>query len=330
MPRPWEKDLSRFDLSFFDRGPSRREWLTSVALFCITVISTTFAGLVYPFSNTDIFTTARNVALNPALLLYGLPYSVPLLTILLAHEMGHFLACRYYGMNCTPPFFIPLPISIAGTLGAFIRIKSQFRNKRALFDTGIAGPLAGFIFLLPALVIGIGMSHVLPKSAMQAGLFSFGEPLIFRLAGKLVLGYSPQSQAIFAHPIAMAAWFGLLATSLNLLPIWQLDGGHIAYAIFGRRVQKTMTKWLAGALLAFSLLMSSGNLFRLFGWAIPLPNFSYLFFGLLLFILGLRSNFYHPPTLEEDEKLGIGRIILGIIALAILIVSFIPVPISFS
>jgi membrane-associated protease RseP (regulator of RpoE activity) len=252
---------------------------------------------------------------HPRILLYGLPFSFTFLSILLSHELGHFFACRYYGIRCTPPYFIPVPISFAGTLGAFIRIKSPFQNKRALFDVGIAGPLAGFAFAIPSLIVGIANSRLVPKGAVQGGMY-FGEPLLFRWIGKFILGYTPQSQDMMAHPIAMAAWFGLLATSLNLFPIWQLDGGHIAYAILGRETQKKLSIVGVFALIAVSFV----------GWPIP----SYLVFGLLLLILGMRYRFYHPPTLYDADGVGTIRVVLALLALTILIVSFTPVPVSVS
>ena len=271
------------------------------------------AGLLYARGDLGFLRTILTVLARPHILIYGLPFSFTFLMILLAHELGHFFACRYYGIRCTPPYFLPLPISIAGTLGAFIRIKAPFQNRRALFDVGVAGPLAGFAFVLPALIIGISRSQLIPRGSAGGG-YSFGEPLIFRLVGKLVLGYSPARQDMIAHPIAMAAWFGLLATSLNLFPIWQLDGGHISYAIFGRERQKKLS--IAGtiALVAISLL----------GWPIP----SYLLFGLLLMAFGARYKFYHPATLSDEEDLGPGRVFLGMIAYLILILCFTPVPIS--
>lgn len=290
-----------------------RQWLAPVVLLFITALSTTFAGLFYVFGDIGFFAAVGATLLKPSLILQGLPFSIPLITILLAHEMGHYLACRYHGVSCTPPYFIPVPISIAGTLGAFIKIKSHFPNRRVLFDIGIAGPLAGFAFVIPALWIGVSFSRLVPKGSIAGGL-SFGEPLVFRWFGRMALGYSPAVHDMIAHPIAMAAWFGLLATSLNLLPIWQLDGGHIAYAIFGRRLQKKISVTAAASLLAVSFL----------GWPTP----SYLLFALLLIILGMRVRFYHPATLMDVEPLGSGRIFMGIIAALILILSFIVVPIS--
>ena len=297
-------------------GPSRREWVISAVLFCVTVITTSFAGLFSLAGNAGLATVLWATCNKPSLILQGLPFSIPLISILLAHEMGHFLACRYYGVRCTPPFFIPAPISITGTLGAFIKIKSPFHHKRALFDIGIAGPLAGFVFTLPTLWIGVGLSKLIPKGALGTGGLSFGEPLVFRMFGKLILGYAPSRQDMVAHPIAMAAWFGLLATSLNLLPIWQLDGGHIAYAMFGPARQKKVSIATVVALIIVSFL----------GWPTP----SYLLFGLLLLIIGARLRFYHPPTLMDGEDLGGGRFFLGLLALLILIIAFTPVPVSIS
>jgi len=222
-----------------------------VFLFLATFLSTTFAGISYVGVYGDFLTTLMAVLLNPSLLVLGLPFSFTFLIILLAHEFGHFFACRYYGIKCTPPFFIPLPISIAGTLGAFIRIKSAFQNKRTLFDVGVAGPLAGFAFVVPALFVGISHSQLIPKGSVADGI-NFGEPLLFKLIGRIVIGYSPSTQDMIAHPIAMAAWFGLLATCLNLFPIWQLDGGHIAYAILGRERQKQLSIGAAIALVLMS------------------------------------------------------------------------------
>ncbi len=292
--------------------PEWREWVIPAVLFFVTAVSTTYAGLFYVYGDLGP-RVARMILAHPSRILQGVPFSLTLITILLAHEMGHFLACRYYGIRCTPPFFIPLPITFAGTLGAFIRIKSPFQHKRALFDVGIAGPLAGFAFVVPALIIGVAYSTLGPKTGAHDALF-FGEPLIFRLVGKLVLGYRPATQDMFAHPIAMAAWFGLLATSLNLFPIWQLDGGHITYALLGRERQKRVSIFAAIALMLVSFV----------GW----PYLSYLLFAGLILFLGMRYRFYHPPTLCEEDPLGTPRTVLGVLAFVILAVSFTPVPIS--
>ena len=279
-------------------------------LFLATLISTTYAGLFYTDSDLGL---PRTIVTHPANLLKGVPFSFTLIVILLAHELGHYFACRHYGIRCTPPFFIPLPVTFAGTMGAFIRIKSPFQHRRALFDVGIAGPLAGFAFVVPALVIGINRSTLVLRHSVPGDIY-FGEPLLFRWLGAMMIGYTPGTHDLFPHPIAMAAWFGLLVTSLNLFPIWQLDGGHVAYAMLGRERQKKVSLVAAFALMLISLA----------GWPIP----SYLLFACLLLFLSTRSRFYHPPTMSDDEQLGPGRVALGIILFLILIVSFTPVPIS--
>jgi membrane-associated protease RseP (regulator of RpoE activity) len=318
---PWEKPTDYFDPQYIEPGPSLGEWIYSVILLGITILSTTFAGLFFAAGDIGFFRAFIVAIKHPSLLCYGLPFSIPLISILLAHELGHFIACRYYGMRCTPPFFIPFPISIAGTMGAFIKIKSPFLHRRALFDVGVAGPLAGFIFTLPTLWIGISHSRLIPKAALGNGRLNYGEPLIFRLIGMLALGYSPGRHDMIAHPIAMAGWWGLFATSLNLLPIWQLDGGHIAYAMIRRSRHRTLS------IIAIVFLMLIG----LLSWRIPVIFIPpYLFIGVLLLIIGMRLRFYHPPTLQDEDPLGTGRLLLGLLALLVLIFSFMPVPISFT
>jgi membrane-associated protease RseP (regulator of RpoE activity) len=311
-----EKPLDCFDPHYREPGPSWREWIFSAILLGLTILSTTFAGLIYVGANILSFRVLNTIIAHPSLIVYGLRFSIPLIVILLAHELGHFMVCRYYNMRCTPPFFIPLPLPPAGTFGAFIKIKSSFPHKRALFDIGIAGPLAGFIFALPTLWIGISHSILVPKGMMLGhGGYDFGEPLIFRLIGMLALGYSPERHSLVEHPIAFAGLFGLLVTSLNLLPIWQLDGGHIAYAIIGRSPQKKLS-----IIVAIALILQS--------FVEPKIAISHIVFGMVLLIIGSRMRFYHPPTLQEEEKLGPGRLLLGLLALIILIVSFTSVPIT--
>jgi len=296
-------------------APSSSQWALSLLLLFLTFCTATFAGLFYATG----FLGFRNLTSllfspNPRILTACFSFSFPLIVILTAHELGHYLACRYYGMKCTPPYFIPAPLPLTGTLGAFIKIKSHFRKKKALFDIGIAGPLAGFLFSLPVLWIGISISKVTPKLPPQFTGLSFGEPLIFRLIGIAVLGYAPERQDMIAHPMAMAGWVGLLATSLNLLPIWQLDGGHITYAVFGAERHKKLSFFTVFALIVVSFM----------GWPTP----SYLLFGLVLLFIGWRLRFYHPAPLVDEGPLGSGRTILAFVALLILILSFTPVPIT--
>jgi membrane-associated protease RseP (regulator of RpoE activity) len=330
---PGGKPLDYFVPHYREPEPSSREWIIPAILLALTILSTTFAGLFYIAGNLDFYHVLSAVIARPGLMVYGLPFSVPLISILLAHELGHFIVCRYYGMHCTPPFFLPIPISIAGTMGAFIKIKSPFRHRRALFDIGVAGPLAGFIFTLPTLWIGISHSKLIPKGALGHGGLSFGEPLIFRLIGMLAIGYSPGRQEMEANPIAMAGWIGLFATSLNLFPIWQLDGGHIAYAMIGRSRHKALS------IMAIVFLMLVGFWSWRILWSIPpwLWNWQifysippYLIIGTLLLIIGVRFRFYHPPPLQDEDKLGPVRLLVGLLALIILISSFMPIPFTFT
>lgn len=304
------------DSAFRKSAPSRKEWVLSGLLFCATVCTTTLAGLAYFAGPDAILFLPKIISSNPELILRTLHFSLPLMAILLAHELGHFLACRYYGIRCTPPFFIPTPFPYTGTFGAFIRIKSTFGNKRALFDVGIAGPLAGFVVTVIVLWIGIGLSRIGYVIPVAPGIMQFGEPAVFRLLARLLLHYDPSRHIIFAHPTAIAGTFGLLLTCLNLLPIWQLDGGHLTYAVTGPTLQKKIS---IGALV---LLMLVG----LSGWPTP----SYLVFGAIVFFLGYRVQFIHPATLKDWESIGKGRMVLAVAALVILVLCFTPVPVSFT
>lgn len=240
---------------------------------------------------------------DPGLLLSGLPFSVTLLVILLAHEMGHYLTCQYYRIDATAPFFIPFPAPI-GTFGAFIRIRAPIYSKRVLFDIAVAGPLAGFFFLLPALAAGVAWSKVIPGIADQGELV-FGTPLIISLLEKAIFPGVPVSD-IYLHPVARAAWVGVLATALNLLPIGQLDGGHIAYAFGGERT-RLLSRILVGVLIVVGCLY----------WQI-----SWLIWAAFLILFGMRH-----PAIYDPEPLGRHRTLLGWLSLAIFILCFTVEPI---
>ena len=274
---------------------------------------------------------------RPAQLFRGLPFAGTLLAILLAHEMGHYLACRRYLIRATLPFVIPappllplppplawligigfglkvgllewllLPFNPFGTFGAVIRIKSRFADRRQLFDVGIAGPLAGFAVVIPALLVGVGWSR--PFVSPPTGGLVFGEPLLFHFAVQFL--YSGDGSLMALHPVGWAAWFGMLATSLNLLPVGQLDGGHVTYALFGPRLHRLISGTAFVALLAVSL----------FSW----PALGYLVFALLLIAMGFR----HPASECEAVPVGRGRILVAIIGAIILILCFVPVPVQF-
>ena len=232
---------------------------------------------------------------------------VGLLSILMAHEMGHYVACRHYRVDATLPYFLPFPgLSLAGTLGAFIRIRGPIPHRRALFDIGIAGPLAGFALCLPVLVLGVREAQLLPETP-AAGIY-LGEPLLFKAAVWLLKGATPDRMTLTLGPLGLAAWFGLFVTALNLIPIGQLDGGHVTYALFRQRAAliSRIGSWVCVALVYFG------------------PN--WLLWSLLLRVLGRR----HPPTLDDGEPLGQGRAWIGALGLVVFIACFVPNPIVWS
>jgi len=239
----------------------------------------------------------------------GLRLVLALVPILMAHEMGHYLACRFYRVQATLPFFIPLPVpelSLVGTAGAFIRIRSPIPHRHALFDIGIAGPLAGFLVCLPVLGLGMMEAQLQPVAEVQ-GIF-LGEPLLFQWATRLVWGEMPPGVALSLGPIGLAAWFGLLVTALNLSPIGQLDGGHISYALLRERAYRIsqIGSWVCVLLVYFG------------------P--SWLVWALLVRVLGRK----HPPTFDDNVPLGRGRVLLGVVALLVFVICFTPNPIVWS
>ncbi len=234
-----QSDALRASFTFPQDTISTARWALHWLLLVLTLCTTTLVGVVFTHSfqtnqplyldqYLNVFATLQA---RPLLLFDGLAFSITLMTILLAHELGHYFACRYYGIDASLPYFLPFPSPI-GTLGAFIRIRSPIYTRQALFDVGIAGPLAGFAVLVPALVIGIGESKVIHGIAERGDLI-FGVPAIQRFFEWIIFPHV-RSADILLHPIARAAWVGILATALNLLPIGQLDGGHILYAFTGR------------------------------------------------------------------------------------------------
>jgi membrane-associated protease RseP (regulator of RpoE activity) len=278
-------------------------------LFGLTLVSSTFCGGLYYgwLPSPDVF---ERVA-DPRLIIEGLKFSVPLLTILLAHEMGHYLAARHHRLRVTPPYFLPMPIPLLfspGTLGAVIRVKEPIRTRRQLMDVGAAGPLAGFAALLPFLILGTALSDVQTLDPESTTIY-FGEPLLFKFIARVIFFPSlPDGQDIMLHPTAWAAWFGLFVTALNMLPYFQLDGGHVAYALFGR--YHRLAAWpLLGALIALGLLWP--------GWWV---------WSIVIAVLGPR----HPPVFDERRPLDARRRWIGWIAILIFILSFSPRPIWIS
>ncbi len=292
--------------------PGRRRASAGVAalLFVLTLLSTLAVGaqmaLAYAANRAaDIgdFNPYALIFRHPALLWAGLPFALTLMGILLAHELGHYFACRYYGIAASYPYFIPAP-TLIGTLGAFIRIRAPIVNRRALFDVGLAGPVVGFLFAVPALMAGILTSKSVPAGTAGSSVV-FGNPLLVRLlVAALRPGLSPEN--LLLNPIGRAAWVGLLATALNLLPAGQLDGGHIVYALapaYHRRV----------SLAVVLLLLPLATLWP--GW---------LLWAVLLLLIGFR----HPPLLDPYSSLDRSRLAWAWIGLAIFLLCFTPAPFS--
>lgn len=304
-----EEPFLRKRTSFFSK---ERTWL-NILLFILTAASTFFVGITWSLSykyaeslsNPEQIPLNLNLFKDPQILRLSLIYTLVLIGILLAHEMGHYLTCCYYKIKATLPFFIPAP-TLIGTLGAFIKIKSPIKRKHQLFDIGVAGPLAGFILSVPAVIYGLYLSKLVPLLP-EEGTLLFGESLLIKAVSAIVFKGAASGYDVVVHPAAFAGWVGLLVTALNLFPIGQLDGGHVLYAIIGPRVQK-----YAKFILAAFIVM---GVFFWIGWFV---------WALLISFLGLR----HPPVMDEEVPLSSGRKIISIIVLVIFVLSFIPAPIK--
>jgi membrane-associated protease RseP (regulator of RpoE activity) len=317
--------------------PTAREWRKHAVLLLLTALTTTFAGIMlvseavaepvmrspetfldYLFYIPEFYlkTVASYAAYafaHPQLLLQGGMFAGALLSILTAHEAGHYVACRRYGVDATLPFFVPAPpLFLAGTFGAFIKIKSPIPSRRALFDIGVAGPLAGFIVALPIALTGILTAQparpLAPGSGQQ--LIIFGDPLLLQLMARAV----GSDLNIEINPLFFAAWIGLLVTSLNLMPVGQLDGGHATYALFGKRVHG----WIGR--VAFVVM----TVLAVMGWVWYSSPSGFLYAVLLAVILRVR----HPQVMNESEPLDRTRFIIALLTLAVFVLSFLPFPIK--
>lgn len=274
----------------------------NILLFLLTVLSTIFAGALQQ---------GADPIKNPASLLLGLPFSLALLSILLTHELGHYIVSRRRGVDATLPYFIPVP-NLIGTFGAFIMMRGAVRNRRDLLDIGVSGPLAGFAVALPLVVLGLALSRYEPMPSPEEGI-TLGSSLLFSFLSRLIFGPGADSGTIVLHPIAFAGWIGMLVTCLNLLPMGQLDGGHVAYAIFGRR-HGTISILTAVALFLLALWppWSPNGWPGWFVWA----------------LLPLLMKFRHPSPLDPVTPLDDKRKLLAGLALGILAITFIPKPFS--
>ena len=267
-----------------------------VLLFILTFMTTMSAGAllsgVIPWE-------------QPEKIYVGLPFSLTLLLILLTHEMSHYIASRMHNVSATLPYFIPAP-SIIGTFGAIIKMKPPIPDRRSLIDIGASGPIGGFIVAVIASIAGLYLSDVRPAGELQEGI-TFGSSLLFTFLSKVVLNIDPDKYDVILHPVAFAGWIGFLVTSLNLLPIGQLDGGHIIYALFGENHER-ISKATLPVLVVLGIFLWPGWLI----WAV------------LMLVLGYR----HPPVVYPHIQLDRKRKIVGWISLAIFILTFTPMPVQ--
>jgi membrane-associated protease RseP (regulator of RpoE activity) len=303
-----------------DAPAAEKTWLNGL-LFVLTVLTTCFAGLGWSASylsfeagsapGVDFVAAAGRIFADPRLFPLSALYAAVLMTILVGHELGHYLTCRRYGIRATLPYFLPGP-PFLGTFGAFIRIKSPIYFRRQVFDVGANGPLVGFALALPALVAGMALSRV-ATLALPAGTITFGEPLLFRLLTGLFFGRVAEGSVLVLHPVGFAGWVGLLVTAINLVPIGQLDGGHVAYALFGRKA-RLLSLTMAGFLVVMGVFF----------------HLTWLLVAALLIFFELRSKtrLNHPPVVDEGAPLGLKRRLLSALLLLIFVLSFIPDPVK--
>lgn len=280
--------------------PRQRRVRLPVLLFVATCLSTLATGVV------------MSVPPSPgwwAALLNGLWYAAPVMTILICHEMGHFIQSYRHGVYASWPYFLPFPVpgSPLGTLGAVIVMEPRIGHRKALFDIGVTGPLAGLVPTFIFLIVGLRYSTI-EKQQFGYGMH-FGEPLVFRFLVSHILGPVRPGMEVITHPTAFAGWVGLLITSLNLMPIGQLDGGHVLYALLRRKANKVASLLLLSAIVIVAL------------------DFNHLGMWTLMLILLVIMKPTHPPTADDDEPLGIVRTIIGWLTLAFIVIGFTPTPI---
>jgi membrane-associated protease RseP (regulator of RpoE activity) len=278
-------------------------WI-NVVLFAVTCVTTTIVGavLMADFKDTlgeNLDQFLFSLVRSPSMLISGLPFSVAIMTILMAHEMGHYLTCRYYRIDASLPYFIPW---ITGTMGAFIRIRSRIPDRASLLEVGIAGPIAGFVLAVPACIIALVHSTFINTPEHY---FGFGEPLVFKALAALLGKTAPAGMELRLHPIGYAAWFGFFATALNLLPVGQLDGGHVSYSLL-RGLHKKISQAIVLVLIPFGI-------FYWQGWIV---------WTAVLLFLGVR----HPMTVDDNIPLQPRHFWLGWIGLAMFVLCFMPMP----
>jgi membrane-associated protease RseP (regulator of RpoE activity) len=275
--------------------------LVNLVLFLVTCVSTLVAGSG-AFLSFDPFT-------EPARLLQGVPFAFTLLSILGTHEFGHYFTARHYGASVSLPYFIPAPPPfIFGTLGAIIKMRSPARDKNSLFDIAAAGPFAGLVIAIPALLLGLSWSRVIPIPP-GGGTLVFGDSLLMRFLVFLTFGSIPEGRDVLIHSVGLAGWVGLFVTALNLFPVGQLDGGRIAYALFGTHHRKV-------SMATFALLLALGALTQSMNWVV--------WAALLFFMIG----FHHSPPIDDLTPLSPGRRVVGYLSFVLLVLLIPPVPIQ--
>ncbi len=275
-----------------------RSLTVHAVLLAATLLSATLAGV-------DV--GPSELVAHPALFLRGLPFAAALVTILLVHELGHYLTCLRYRVSASLPYFLPAPlISPVGTFGAFIRIRSRFPDRRALFDIGASGPWAGFVVALAATVIGLAHSTVLATPQEWHG-YEWGDSLLTAFLIRVVLHVD--SATVLLHPVAFAGWFGLFVTSLNLLPVGQLDGGHVLYATLGRPTPR-----IAALLIAFLVWLGVRGYPGWLLWAV---------------IITVFLSLGHPPTDDDRRPLDPARRLAALATLVLFVLTFVPEPFKF-
>ena len=332
---------TEFDLYERPPRPSLQTWLKHAAFLLVTLVTATIAGVLYPFGTTDTFPDADpqtwseiarfistiperyaafiagvlyNLATNIEYLKYGLSFSLSLLFILISHEMGHYVACRIYRVDATLPYFIPTPplVGPAGTFGAFIKIRSPMPSRKAVFDIGVAGPIAGFIALIPITIIGVATMQTVPPELVfhSQSEIVFADPLMMKA---IAYFFGIDLQFGIGNPFYFAAWVGLLVTALNLIPSGQLDGGHAIYAVLGKRIHYWTGRVAFAAMAALSIL----------GWIYYNSPSGFL----IAVLLGVMMRIPHPEPWDQTP-LDLKRKIIAFVTLMIFVLCFLPFPIQ--
>jgi membrane-associated protease RseP (regulator of RpoE activity) len=299
-----------------EKGPASPAGIPplNTALFLLTLLTTTMAGAY--MAGADL--TLLHPLASLVGLASGLSFSIPLMLILLCHEMGHYVTARRNRVDATLPYFIPAPFPsffIIGTFGAFIKMKSLPPSRRVMFDIGAAGPWAGVLVAIPTVIIGLMLSTVTPLNRSMGGL-ELGNSLLFLGLARVVLHVNPNAVNVNMSPVAFAGWLGLFVTTLNLLPVGQLDGGHVVYALFGRRHRTISRLFVLGCVLMVVVPYIFGMEFW-WGW---------LLWAAILLFLGLG----HPVTTDADTPLDPGRRIAAWATVALFVLTFCPVPATFN